>query len=118
MEEGRKSDNGKPPCELLSSIALIGTAQVLGFGAKKYASHNWRGGIAWSRLLGACMRHLLAVIGGEDLDPETGLPHIDHLAAEVMFLQEFFRTRKDLDDRYRPIQLTAEVTASNKENAQ
>lgn len=102
MEEGQKADTGKPPCELLSPDALIGTANVLAFGARKYAAHNWRKGLAWSRLIGACMRHLLAFMRGEDLDQETGLPHLDHLACEVMFLQEFYRTRPDLDDRYKP----------------
>ncbi len=97
---GIKADDGKLPMELLSPIALEGTAAVLRFGAKKYAPNNWRKGLSWTRLLGACFRHFSAILKGEDLDPETGLPHIDHLACEVMFLQEFYRTRKDLDDRY------------------
>lgn len=101
---GQKADTGKAPCELLSPDAMLGTAQVLAFGAKKYAPNNWRKGLAWSRLIGACLRHLYAFMRGEDLDPETGLPHIDHLACEVMFLQEFYRTRRDLDDRYKPIE--------------
>lgn len=101
--EGSKHDTGKPMCELLSPQALLGTTQVLTFGAKKYASHNWRKGIVWSRLIGAIFRHMFAILSGEDLDPESGLPHIDHVACEVMFLQEFYRTRKDLDDRYKPV---------------
>lgn len=98
---GKKSDTGKTPCELLSPIALSATADVLGFGARKYAAHNWRKGLAWSRVIGAIFRHLFAFMQGEDLDKETGLPHIDHIAAEVMFIQEFYRTRKDLDDRHK-----------------
>ena len=101
-EQGMKHDTGKPPCELLSPHALIGTANVLAFGARKYAAENWRSGLKWKRIIGAILRHTLAFMGGEDLDPETGLPHVDHLACEVMFLQEFYRTRKDLDDRYKP----------------
>jgi hypothetical protein len=101
---GTKHDTGKPPCELLSPIALEATAQVLAFGAKKYAAHNWRNGLAWMRITGAIFRHLFAFMRGEDLDPETGLPHVDHLGCEVMFLQELYRTRKDLDDRYKPKQ--------------
>lgn len=97
-----KHDIGKTPCELLSPIALLGTAKVLEFGAKKYAAHNWRKGLAYGRIIGAIFRHLLAFMIGEDLDPETGLPHVDHLGCEIMFLQELYRTRKDLDDRYKP----------------
>ncbi len=99
---GVKHDDNKIPCELLSPQAALGTAAVLKFGAKKYAPNNWRKGLAWTRVLGAIFRHLYAFMLGEDLDPETGLPHIDHAACEIMFLQEFYRTRKDLDDRYKP----------------
>lgn len=100
-EQGHKLDSEKPPCDLLSPHALLGTAHVLGFGAKKYSANNWRQGIIYSRILAAIMRHLLAFMLGEDLDPETGLPHVDHLGCEVMFIQELYRTRKDLDDRYK-----------------
>lgn len=98
---GAKHDAGKAPLDLLSPLALTGTSRVLGFGAAKYAAHNWRRGIAWSRIIGAVFRHLLAFMRGEDIDPESGLPHIDHVACNVMFLQEFYTTRKDLDDRFK-----------------
>lgn len=98
---GTKHDTDKAPCELLSPLALLGTSAVLKFGAGKYGRHNWRGGISYSRIIGAIFRHLLAFMMGEDTDPESGLPHVDHAAAGVMFLQEFYRTRKDLDDRYK-----------------
>jgi len=111
--QGVKADTGKPPMELLSPIALIGISEVLAFGAKKYAANNWRKGLAWGRVIGAIMRHLMAIMKGEDKDPETGLLHVDHLACEVMFLQEFFRTRPDLDDRFKVAPLTAEATAQS-----
>lgn len=102
LNEGTKHDTDKIPCELLSPIALLGAAQVLAYGAKKYAAHNWRQGLAWSRIIGAIIRHLFAFMMGEDLDSETGLPHADHILCEAMFLSELYRTRKDLDDRYKP----------------
>lgn len=102
-ESGTKHDTNKPAFELLSPQALLGTATVLGFGARKYGGHNWRLGIAWGRIIGAIGRHLAAIMMGNDIDDESGLPHVDHLACEVMFLQEFYRTRKDLDDRYKAL---------------
>ncbi len=98
---GKKNDSEKPRVELLSSIALIEIAKVMTFGAKKYDSHNWRGGIAWSRVLGAALRHLLAFLGGESKDPETGLSHLAHLACCTMFLLEYQVTHPELDDRYK-----------------
>lgn len=98
---GTKADNGKASCDLLSPVAMLGTAKVLDFGKAKYGSHNWRKGLSWGRIISALLRHTLAFMSGEDLDPESGLPHVDHIACNVMFLQEFYRTRKDLDDRYK-----------------
>lgn len=98
---GRKDDTGKPPLDLLDPLALEGIAAVLAFGATKYAKYNWRGGIAYSRLIASVMRHLFAIIRGEDRDPESGLPHIDHAGAGIMFLSHFMKTRPDLDDRYK-----------------
>lgn len=100
--KGTKHDQEKPPVELLSPAFLLGVAAVLGFGAKKYAAHNWRGGIAYSRILGAIGRHFLAIVDGEDIDPESGLPHVDHLGCEVMFLSEQMKKGTGLDDRYKP----------------
>ena len=98
---GSKHDQDKVQLELLSPIALTEIGKVLTFGAKKYASHNWRKGLSWSRVLGAALRHLLAFIGGEDKDPESGLSHLAHLGCCVMFLLEYEVTKKELDDRYK-----------------
>lgn len=99
--QGIKHDEGKEPLDLLSRIWLLGVAGVLAFGAKKYASHNWRGGIQRSRLIAAALRHLLAYNEGEDRDPESGLNHLHHASCCLMFASEMHETRPDLDDRYK-----------------
>lgn len=98
---GVKHDQGKPDMSLLSPIALNKIAEVMSFGKKKYAAHNWRGGFVWSRPLAAAARHLFAYIGGENNDPESGLSHLAHASCCLMFLLEFETTRPDLDDRYK-----------------
>ena len=97
-----KFDQNKLPLNLLSTEAMNQTAAVLAFGAQKYAEHNWRNGFAWSRPLAAAMRHLTAFNDGEDRDPESGLSHLAHAACCIMFLLEFEKTSKHLDDRYKP----------------
>lgn len=99
---GLKYDSEKPRVELLDPLALEGLAKVLTFGAQKYAAHNWRGGISFSRLIGAALRHTFAILRGEDTDPESGLPHVDHLGCCWMFLSNMMKTRPDLDDRWKP----------------
>jgi hypothetical protein len=97
-----KFDQHKLPLNLLSTEALNQTAAVLAFGAQKYAAHNWRAGFAWSRPLAAAMRHITAFNDGEDRDPESGLSHLAHAACCIMFLLEFEKTHRHLDDRYKP----------------
>ncbi len=99
---GRKDDAEKPKVELLSARWLLGVGSVLSFGAKKYAAHNWRKGIARSRLLGAGLRHIFAYLGGEDNDAESGLSHLHHASCCLMFASELHETRPDLDDRWKP----------------
>lgn len=97
-----KFDQDKLPLHLLSTEAMNQTAAVLKFGAQKYAEHNWRKGFAWSRPLSAAMRHITAFNNGEDTDPESGLSHLAHAACCIMFLLEFEKTHRELDDRYKP----------------
>jgi hypothetical protein len=99
MTHGLKYDSEKPRMDLLDANYLEGVAKVLTFGANKYAAHNWRKGINVSRLIAASYRHLGAINRGEDIDSESGLPHVYHLGCCTMFLSEML-TRTEMDDRY------------------
>lgn len=98
---GIKYDQEKPDMSLISSIAIVKVAEVMTYGKAKYSSHNWRAGLAWSRVLSASLRHIFAYLGGESLDPETGKSHIAHAVCCLMMLLEFEETHKELDDRFK-----------------
>jgi len=66
-----------------SSIA--GVTRVLEVGARKYCANNWQNVRPGIRYVSAALRHLLATESGEALDPETGLPHLDHLGCCLVF---------------------------------
>lgn len=100
-DAAKKFDTDKVRMDLLSPIALAEIAKAFTVGEKKYGEHNWRSGFKWSRLLGALLRHTIAFMGGEDKDPETGLSHMAHAGATVMFILEHEVTHKDKDDRYK-----------------
>jgi hypothetical protein len=102
MSGGVKNDNGKPPITLIPSCAITGMANAFAYGANKYGSDNFRKGIAYRRLADACMRHLLAFIEGEDLDKESGNPHIDHALASLAMLKFMTEHKSDMDDRWVP----------------
>lgn len=98
--QGLKFDNDKPMVNLLDPDALEEVARVLTFGASKYGARNWEKGINYSRLLGATLRHVFAVMKRQDIDDETGLHHTAHAICELMFLLHFqLKHRLDLDDR-------------------
>lgn len=106
--EGLHKDDGKIPLQLLSPIALNKIAEVMGhttFKIGKYPPNNWREGISWNRILGSLLRHVNAYLGGEDIDPETGLSHMAHAGCDVMFLLEYEETHRNLDDRYKVLPL-------------
>lgn len=97
LTEGTKYDDDKIPLDLLSPYFLSGTAEVLKFGAAKYAPYNWAKGIKYSRVFSAMQRHLWAFWAGEDLDEDTGLPHLWHAGCCLMFLTHY----EAADDLYK-----------------
>ena len=98
--QGTKYDGDKPRMALLDPSFTEGVASVLTFGAKKYAPDNWRGGIHYTRLIAAMHRHLAAIQRGEDIDPESGLPHVYHMGCNAQFLGWMMEYKPELDDRW------------------
>lgn len=100
VKKAQKFDGEKPRMDLLDRYAIEQLAAVLTFGARKYAAHNWRNGLEYSRLVAAALRHIHAFNDGEDLDPESGLPHAAHAMCCLMFLLGTMKHRPDMDDRW------------------
>jgi len=98
-DPGSKLDGGKPLAgELVLSFprALEALVTVATYGAGKYSRHGFlQVPNAEVRYLDACMRHLLKYGQGEHLDPESGLPHIDHALWNVAAIVEL-GLRKDV----------------------
>lgn len=89
---------------LIPVKALNVIARVYHYGASKYAAHNWRKGYDWSLSYDACRRHLDAFWDGEDLDPESGLPHLAHAGFHILTMLTFMLDPRysSKDDRYKP----------------
>jgi len=97
---GLKHDTGKQRYDLLAPEGLDGLVSVLTYGATKYADRNWEKGINFSRVFAAAMRHLWAWWSRRDLDPETGLSHLDHAACCIHFLSTYTKRKMaKFDDR-------------------
>lgn len=88
--EGRKDDQGKARYDLIPECFEEQLAQVLTFGAEKYAAHNYlQIENAPPRYYAACRRHLNAMRRGEWQDEETGLPHVIHAACSLLMLHHW-----------------------------
>ena len=69
-------------------------------GALKYGRSNWRhAGVRASIYYDACRRHLDAWFEGEDLDPDSGLPHMAHALACLAIVVDAEAAGKFTDDR-------------------
>lgn len=84
---GLKYDTGKLRYSLIPPIALRSLAEVLSFGACKYAPNNWQlVENGKERYLDALYRHLEAYRSGELIDKESLLPHLSHAITNIAFL--------------------------------
>jgi hypothetical protein len=83
-----KFDEGKPDLSLVHPLAVNAIARALGFGACKYTRNGYKGFKKedLKRVYAALLRHTFAIISGEEFDSESGLRHLDHIAANVAML--------------------------------
>lgn len=98
---GLKNDQSKPPLDLIPEELLIELARVLEFGAKKYKKWNWCEGFEYSRPTAAALRHIAAWNAGRDNDEETGISHLAHAIASLMFNLVNHQRGVGVDDRYK-----------------
>ena len=84
------ADRGKLRWECLPWPAVEQVVGVLTFGANKYSAWSWPSTPdARRRYFASAIRHAVAWVKGERLDPESGLPHLAHLACNALFLLSF-----------------------------
>lgn len=79
--------------------AMAFLADIYGFGAAKYTRDNYLQGYPYSWTIDAFWRHWLADVRGEELDPESGRPHLLHCVWHFLALREFVLRGVGEDDR-------------------
>jgi len=100
-EVALRHNEGKPRLFFLHTAphAVEGAARVMAFGAEKYDLHNWKKGLKYTAQADSLLRHLEAFLNGEAIDKDSGLPHVDHVLVNALFLAETTRIRPEMDDR-------------------
>lgn len=94
---------GSKPCQLqwAPPDAMVELGNVLGMGADKYGSNNYRKGTDVSLYIGAALRHIMAHQGGETTDPESQQHHLSHAACVLLMAVQTLTDHGDkYDDRY------------------
>ena len=89
LDQQAKADMGKP-CPSLCPVSLIeAVTAVRMYGTQKYGDpDNWKQ-VEPERYHQAMLRHILAAWNDPyRVDPESGLPHIAHVATNIAFLLE------------------------------
>jgi len=83
-----KHDAGKPDMTLITYGMITDAVKVLEHGAKVYGRLNYRksGPEFDERLVAAVLRHMTKYTGGQELDDESGLPHLAHALASLMLI--------------------------------
>jgi Domain of unknown function (DUF5664) len=99
--QAKRFNSGKAPLSRILEFkgAIEGVAQIMEFGDKKYGRLNWQLGLPHTEVADSLLRHLLAWASGEDMDPESGHRHLDHVTTNALFLSYFSRYCDHLDDR-------------------
>ena len=84
-----KADQGKPHPSWVPVALIEGVMAVREYGNQKYHDpDNWKQ-VEPERYHQAMLRHILAAWNDPyKIDPESGLPHIAHVATNIAFLLE------------------------------
>lgn len=110
------SGQSKPPLHLNPPVALIEMAMVMQHGAQKYGAWNWRKSDVVRRIyLDAALRHLFAMIDGQEFDPDSNRLHAAHVMASMAILldaQSLGRLADDEDTEGMASERMAELTAA------
>lgn len=95
-DQSAKADKGKLELSLVNPELVKAVAEVRMYGTEKYGnSENWRK-VEPKRYVDALYRHLLAYIEGNEVDEESGLSHLAHMACNLSFLldKEYLKEHK------------------------
>ena len=106
----------KLPLTLVPDTLSVFAAMAFAEGASKYGAYNWRiGGARASIYIDAMRRHVAKWWNGEDIDPETGIPHLASAVACLSIILDaeyVLRAAIPVDPGQTAEQVADQITAS------
>jgi len=89
-----------PSHSVVPASGLIYEAMAMWEGARKYGPFNWRAHPVLATVyLDALDRHVKLFAAGEDIDPDSGYPHLAHAKACLAILIDAQETGNLIDNR-------------------
>ena len=100
-KKGLRQNKGKLRLDLIPPEFDEILAQILAQGAEKYEDRNWELGLSYMDCVASLRRHLLSWQQGNDVDDESGLHLMGHVAINALFIYAFEMRgmADDFDDR-------------------
>lgn len=90
----------KAPLSTLPTGPMYAVALAMLEGARKYGRHNYRVmGVKGSIYYDAAMGHITSWWEGEDIDPDSGIHHLDKAMASLAVLRDSMMMENWVDDR-------------------
>jgi len=90
----------KAQLQVVPMALLVGVSEAMVDGASKYGPFNWREGrVEYMQYIGAMMRHIAALIDGEDEADDSHIHHLKHVGATVGILLDAMECNVLVDDR-------------------
>ena len=90
-----KDTKGKPKLRLIPKAAMEAMARVREYGVEKYGDDDGWLSVDPTEFVDAALRHLYKHLDGQDIDTESGLPHLDHALTSLSLAV----ATTDLEDR-------------------
>lgn len=96
----KEYSKGKSKIHYIPTEIILGMGHAFEMGAEKHGPYSFRDNpIDYTELIDSASRHLLAFMDGEDLDTESGLPHLWHCACNIAMLEWTRVNASEKDDR-------------------
>jgi hypothetical protein len=90
----------KTPLALVSPTAATIMAICMADGEEKYGPYNYRVAKVQARVyLEACLRHVFAILDGQDFDSNTGKPHIGYALSTLQIYCDAWVNGNLIDNR-------------------
>lgn len=98
QQQAMRFNRDKPKWSLVDFESLVPMIRVLEFGSKKYTPNNWKKGMPEKELLESTIRHVTAMLDGEENDSDSGLSHMAHVQCNSMFYNYLKRNKKFINE--------------------